>query len=706
LEWLNTQVDPSKNRVSMWFNYFFSKNGRFFIDSNTINPQNDKHLHRFIVQALENKNTFKTKGKKSKRVFKVGDKNVTASVHYALAQAFGFATDKKKPSSITAFSTKILNELDTVDKLESAREAFLNGEESEIGIEMEHLGHAMQGFDFIEKMLTNKSFESSLSAEFDAVTSGFGLKILQMPIIGTRLYEWLSRVGVVLKTDKVLETLNGEDLSMNSLLDTQGFLDSYQSLAKSIKKLSYKEMKANSDSTLFRLEDGYAKNLWEAVSKVLPQVKDDVISSDLRNLFKYPFMTFNYASSVKSIRQRLKISVQEDIAKQIAAIDLNKKEFTEAEQNIIDMLNVFIDGDVLTPIEDLQEMVREKPLYMVKVGEGFSLGKYLEEMVDASYGKQVEDTLNEQFDPFISAQDTINNSFKALFEVFIVSFEEKLLEARKQGPVSVEKEKEIYESLKDKWPAIRGPLSNLEEEFSANGSVGIYSSDTASPFGVYAGRKAATTTLSDEMEKIVGSRTLTTSHMIRSLSVAISAGSVIPIHYIDGAIMGKTVNQMNGDITSIHDAIIPSLLRMEEGQEIYNREFINTGASYSYIDEIVKSLDRVIENTELYNDENPTSYEKAKIKVDKKEVSAADYIISMRNEAAERANQINDERKKLFDKLNEGAYIMHMAGTKDGVYEINKDNKVEYNEIKRYVAIPNKQKQTNKKIAEDAINLC
>ena len=725
LKWLDGEVKPTDNRKPMWFNYFFSKNGRFFVDSNTINPQNDKHLHRFIVQALENNNTFTTKGKGAKRAFTVNGKPITASVHYALAQAFGFATDKKKASTIKAFSENILANITTITQLNKVKEAFLdNGkvetinlgrgkETTTLDIEMEHLGHALQGFDFMENMLSNKPFDSSLSAEFDAVTSGFGLKLLQMPVVGPKLYEWLSKVGIVRNTDSRLADLDNNEITMNNLLDLDGFMDSYQELASSIEQVSYAEMKSNTDSTLFNLDDGYPKALWEAVSKVLPQVSEGVISSDLRTLFKYPFMTFNYASSIKSIRGRLKYTVQDDIAKQIAALDLDKADMSVKEKNLVAMMEVFIGGDLLTSLEDLQALVREKPLFSVKVGDekSVSLGRYLEEMIDASYGTQVQNTLEKEFAPFVKVQDTVNNSFKALFEVFIVSFEEKLLEARKKGVVSAAKEKEIYESLKNKWPAIKGPLSNMEEEFSAEGSVGIYTMDTASPFGVYAGQKAATTTLSESAAKKLGNKSLTTSHMIKALSAAISAGSVIPIHYIDGAVMADVINGMGGDMTTIHDAIIVSLVRMDEGQKLYNKSVIERSMEYSFIDELVKSLDRVIADTELYNDDiagEKTSYQKAVVKLEKgKLTTAADYIISMRNEIAETANQTNAARKELFGTLAKGAQVMHMAGTSGGVYKTGgTDSTVKYKEVDRYLPIPDNIKKQEKIIAEAAKNLC
>jgi hypothetical protein len=686
LEWLNGETDKDTNKVSMWFNYFFSKNGRFFADSNTINPQNNKHLHRFTVQPKEHNNTYKREGNK----FKVGGKDVTTLVHYALAQGFGFATDKKSEKEITEFATAALNKFNSVKALNEARETFLEQGSYDLGndleVEIEHLGHALQAFQFIEDSLTKPGkFDSSITAEFDAVTSGFALKLLQMPIVGKKLYTWLGKVGVFKKDD---ENLNkAESPSMNNILSLEGFLDSYQFLASSIKGITYKDVQTNAGgSPLLKANEGYPKDLWDAVSKVLPSVDPEGgISSDLRNLFKYPFMTFNYASSIKSIRGRLKGTMQDDIAKKISKIDLDNVK--DKEQDLVKMLAVFAETDNIKVLKQIQSLVRTQPLERVKL-KGSSLGAYLDVMIDASYGAQVEEVLNAEFQPFVEAQDAINSSFKAMFEIFKVSFEEKLRKARKEGVVSFAKEKEIYQSLIKQWPAIRGPLGNMEEEFSTEGTIGVYSMETASPYGIYAGRKAAQSYLTPEASKAMGgSKSISTSHMIKSVSAAISAGSVVPIHYIDGAVMATAITEMGGGMTTIHDAIMPNLLRMGEAQASYNRATIEVSAGYSFVDEIVKSLDRAVKNTELFSEDGPTVYQKAEVMVGKDSTNAASFLIDTRNTMAKLANNVNTKRKELFEELNKGASVMHMAGSSDGVFNIDQDSQIEYKEIDMYTEI-------------------
>lgn len=675
MQWLSDS-NENQESVSMWFQYFFSKNGRFFIDSNTINPQNDKHLHRFTVQPKSHINTFKVvKGK-----FTVGGKDVTSKVHYALSQAFGFATDKQDTAKIKQNAESILNSLTTVEAITKAKKEFLEtGEVKNLNIEIEHLGHALQGFKFLESMVSakGKEFDSAITAEFDAVTSGFGLKSLQMPIINN-IEEWLKKVGVLLDSDSV--NSNVEAVSMNDILDSGNVRDSYQTLAGDVKTLSFEEMEAELEKFSVVKDNPYNRNLWEALSEFLPQVNDDgSISSALRSLFKYPFMTFNYSASIKNIRKNLLTGeLLTTVAKEMAKADL-----TKTDDSVVKLMQAFVTdkGD----INKLQNDIRTKPLRSItsKPGVKTSLEQYLGQMIEASYGAQVEKILIEQFKPFVEAQDNVNAAFKGMFEVFSIALQKKLLEARKKGPVSVDKEKEIYTELKSQWPMIKGPLSTLEEEFESGDGIGIYGIQTSSPYGVYAGRKPSRSNISKSLsDKLGGQKDVRVSQMIKQLTAAVAAGSVVPIHYIDGAIMAQTINSLAEKgikgITSIHDAIMPSLLQMEEAQQAYNEQTLKVNTSYSFINEIMTSLDRFLEEIPLQD----SDYKKRTVKVDKQDIPLKDFLLKTRNEFAELTNRVNLARENTFAILNKGAKIMHMAGTAEGVYNVEAGS-IEYKSVEK-----------------------
>ena len=672
MEWLVQSTD--EDTTSLWFEYFFSKNGRFFIDSNTINPQNDKHLHRFTVQPKTHTNTF-VYNRKTKE-FTVEGKKVTDNVFYAIAQGFGQSTDKQDTKKNLEFGKKMLNELNTLEKIADAKKNFLEGKKDDLSINIEHLGHALQTFSFLEKVVSSKGkpFSSAITAEFDAVTSGFGLKNLQMPIIA-ELETWLEKVGILASDNEALGKV--DDVSMNDILDKGEVKDSYQTLASSVENLSFEEVLGNTEKGSVIQDSEFTRGVWGVLSDVLPKKADDeTISGALRSLFKYPFMTFNYSASIQSIRKNLLTGeLLSSLADDMAAADLSVK-----DAPIVMLMEALAGtkGDV----KAFQSNIRTKPFYTIKVGKT-PIDKYLGQMIDASYGAQVEQVLTAKFQPFVNAQSNINDGFKAAFEIFAVAFEEKLNEARKKGAVSVEVERKIYEDLKQQWPMIKGPLSNMEEELATGDGIGVYGTQTSSPYGIYGGRKPSRANLSDSLKEKLGQNEVRVSQMVKQMIAAVAAGSVVPIHYIDGAIMAQTINDLaaNGvkGITSIHDAIMPSLVHMGEAQKAYNKQTVDVNASYSFVNELLSSLDRLLDTVPLNN----KGYTDRKVLVDKEQMPAKEFLLKARNDLAVLVNDINESREGLFSTLNEGAKVMHMAGTPDGVYEVEPGS-IEYKAIEKY----------------------
>jgi len=692
LEWV-VGKNKDSSKVSMYFKYFLSKNGRFFIDSNTLQPQNNKHLDRFAIQPKSHEYEYIINSKKR---FIVNGEDVSENVYYALAQAFGMATDKVDPDKIENFSKNILAKLNTPERIKEAKDKFLKGEEY-LGIEMEHLGHALQGFKFLEGVASKKPFKSSISAEFDAITSGFGIKLLQMPILKkVGLDKWLVKVGFI-KRSFGYEKEFGDSFSMNDLLDKGGLLDSYKQLAFGMDKEKFTFAKITKENSKITKSD-YNKKLWDSLLEVLPgKDADGLVKNELRKLFKYPFMTFNYSASIKNIRENLLTGEMiKSLSSQMAKVDL-----TKVEDPVVKLMQSFLGKK--GSLKSLQEDIRNKNIYSIKNSAGKSFGLTLKQMVDASYGARVEEILTSEFSEFVEAQNTINDSFKAMFEVFFIKLEQEFEKARsKSGFISVKKEREIYESLKEQYPMIRGPLSNIEDEMDTGGNIGIYAMETSSPYGYMAGRKAGRINLTPEASKKLGlEKTIRVSAMTKQMAAAISAGSVIPIHFVDGAQMSNTISDLDDDgvkgIVSVHDAIIPPLHDKGKAQKSYNKQTIDVNVKYSFVNEIAKSIIN-IEKSIDFSDE---AYSKKKMQINQNgkytEVSLKNYFYISLNNSLELANDVNLGREKLIASFNEGAKIMHLVGTADGVYEIEKGS-LEYTKPETYTRINNPAtKETVKK---------
>ena len=562
----------------MYFDWFYSKNGRYMMDTNTINPQTDK-LHRFLFvpSAHEVEHTMSEKD-----VSFIGDITMMGLFKISLAQAFGTSTDKK----LTVESLKIGNDILENHTAESL-EALLHDKEAmkDSGLEVEHLSHYLQGLEAVTayqnaKANGDKTFTSNLSMESDAVTSGFALKLMQMPILGdsiTTTYKWLKKTGIF---------VNGKVSSMNdevskpklfnddgSINEDGGFFDSYQELASemSVDKLSLKGL-GEKGYEAYKKAGG--NKLRSEYQKLLPTIgEDNTISSELRNLFKYPFMTFNYSRGIAAIKR----SIGDELA--VSMIDKMLK--GEAD-GLLSVLENTYGKDLVNTLQTTD------PTKIMPTSISNSRNNLFEQLAKVGregYGTLATNSLSNNFSEYVESNNSINKAFKAMFTVYYAKYNErvKIVEKKKGGTLSNADKLLIIKSLRTQFPLIRGPFSSDKELADA---IAIVSTSSSVP--EYQHGKAQTAIIGVDGKEA----TKTVNSLIRHFEAAGNAGSVIPIHYLDAAIIGDTILNSKG-IVSIHDAIIPSLATMVNDVKMYNESTVETNKSWNMVEQIYISLERV-----------------------------------------------------------------------------------------------------------------
>lgn len=653
IEELNKLRDTLDTDESLYFDWFYTSNGRYMLDSNTVNPQTDKQLHRWLVTPIKHLQSYTVTRKGKDTEFRVGSKNVTMEVKYALAQSVGFAVDKKSTAKIIDLADKLLalsNE--EIDAIESS--VFKEGKPFELDgyeLEPEHVGHMLQGLEFLRSAKSD-SFSSNLSAEFDAVTSGFGLKLLQLPILGD-MWKWLNKVGIF-KNSQI-----GSYNSMNDVLDSKGFYgddknfyDSYQSLAVDAK--IDKDSIADNKS-IYQGKVSVAK-VYNIVESVLPKLSEDgTVDKLLRNLFKDPFMTFNYSAGIKSIRGSLSNKMMNDIVDGIVAEKESYKDVTSALAKYIGL-----DPEVLI------DKLRTEPISMIKVGDS-NLEIALSKTLDSSYGAKVEEIMTKNFEPFMETHKAINGAFKAMFEVFNVRYKEELAKV-KTGALTPEVKLAIIDKLRVQFPLIKGPLSDGIE----NG-IGVYGRTTVTPTAEEQRQSPAQTWIYDKAGKAAQS---TARHMIKEFEAAMSAGSVVPIHYIDGALMAQLLTKGAG-VTAIHDAIIPPLGQAKKLVRKYNENMIAMARNYSLVDAINDMLSRV-----EFTKEEQTELNKTKINVKVGDayvdIGVANNFDRVKGEFAVIAESVKNAREELFKEIDsEGVTVGHMAAIPGSMWNSKGKQKAE-----------------------------
>lgn len=617
---------------SLFFDYSYIGNNRYMMDSNTINPQTDK-LHRFlfvpkgaslsysISQSNYNKGLLFTA---TDAAGKVTDESF--SLRYSIAQALGMSVDKKKAANIIKFADVMLGL--SQDHIKEIREKVLDTGEYEFThngekykIVAEHLSHALHALDTLDSIKEatkpegTNTIQSSLISEIDSLTSGFANKLQQMPIL-SNMHQHFARIGIL--TKEFLDALSedaayktpGEGFdptkgdSIADLLEEGsniGFSDSYQNLAGktiaglidgsvAMSNLSHSAKGAKGISGIDIFES--VKALFPGGGSIVKGEAAETIESDIRTLFKNPFMIFNYSASIGRITKNLGVAVANTLAKTIATTDLSDPEQAHVKQAAEDLLKsaYILDPEDkggnsrITTTAGLQKALKETSLGRIRIKpmvitsgikgnprQERNLESALSSVVENTFGEVVKNVFEAEFAPFIKVQTAMNNSFKIAFRIFDYKRMEKLkaLRSEKNGnPLTREDHAAVLEELWDDFPWIVGPLTGANNKGKIKDVIAVVDISTKSPNEIESARKSPQTQLGSGLEG--GTRTV--NPLIRYLEEAVSSGSVLPFHALDGAEISYLVNTLAlEDILAVHDAILPPNSRLDEVGFTYHK---------------------------------------------------------------------------------------------------------------------------------------
>jgi len=646
---LHNTVETKKENNKMWFEWFFTKNGRFILDSIGINPQTNKNLHRWLVSPLkQHNNLIKMNSKKDVTVFKL-----------AVNQSFGVSIDKLSEETNMKVADYILTmdvaELETLISEKAEIDTGLKESKGKaIKLEAEHLGHAIQGLLAVEaysnrtKVNGVEQFETGIAVEFDAVTSGFILKLMQMPVIKDTtlgVSDWLAKGGVFIKNMFSFGNKN----SMGAKIEDKDITDTYVTSAQNLKSIEkYEPVVIIKGKPA--VENTYG--LFDIANSLIPKVEiDSTVTSYGRKLLKNPTMTFNYGAALKSIVKHVGAKLVEDVPSIIVDV-VKGKDFRDKLLEVQGIDNTEANHNKL--IKEFKDNSFEY-INIIVNGKKVKLKEHLEAMMSDQYGTQIEASFKHHFGDIIEANDKTRNAFRAMTRLFIMDYDRQLSYINK--PTKGD-EADILKSLMNKYPALRAPLSNTE---GFDDYISIMSKGKAT-----AANASVSTALNTNIEQKSGTTSITTKALLTRFEEAISSGVVLPIHYIDGTIMAKTLRE--GDL-GVHDAIVLGVLGATDAVKRYNKNVYEVSKNYSVVEETLKSLERAIEASSEADilDVDINNAEETGGRVLKNSKGNALTIGDIQTEFNELADEVRIKREELFSK---DMRIDHMIATKDSAYEV------------------------------------
>ena len=487
LKHLKEYTEMYDREQPIYFNTFASKNGRFFLDTNTINIQTNT-LHRFLFSSYKVKGTL-TLDKNNKDFNKHRN-----SFAYGLLQGFGFSSDNMS-------DTTRLNLLDKIEQIDSKEiiQKFLNEEElvfdvngEKIELEVDKVAHfinAMLAFRDYQQAINDgkKEVEIGLIIETDSATSGIFHKFMQVPFLTTYKKE-MRAVGITV----------GESKTINELKEEPDFTDNYQNIAKNTPDIHNKtdeeleklhnnaidNIKAGNTENHERFDKYYnlssiAPKVFNSVKNLIPSIGNDgKVTKALRTMYKSPTMTYMYNIGLNGLIIDTTNKLMLDIFKEYNNL-LSKTNLTKEEQNQLDGINnVLKDLKVIAvkgitkeqfnndyKNKNIPELAKEFMFsniivqYKNNKEEVYDLAEYFRYTVGAIVGNNIWTALQSKFKPLRATNLLLGLVLQVLGNKFglIMQREEFAKKTLSEKTKTILKYKDIY-------PSFKLPYSNLKKE--------------------------------------------------------------------------------------------------------------------------------------------------------------------------------------------------------------------------------------------------
>ena len=599
---IQEQRASGKDYTDYFFDYSMTRGGRYNMISNTVNPQSSK-FHRFLMLPAN-----------LERTYTVGNKEQLNFTYFAIAQAFDALTNVPSGMTSQEHISHVGNAVmaENIDQMMTDLIAMPNKEFAKkykhTGIDgVENFSQALLVLqhlkDYKATEASGKSnFESFLAIENDSTTSGYAIRMLQMPDEGL-LKNFASKVGILRAQDGY--NVNNDLLTIHELKGDKTFLDIYKTMASAAgQKLS--EIEKKDGMRYFQQYEDSKTNkeilstIFEKMLSNLPMPdKDGAVPSSLRKLIKVAAIPFGYTSGEHSITSSLSESIMTDFISQYTSAKQSTEKLTNEQQvamNVFTYLEQFYNGEatyiearenstgITKKADDLYTALMNVPINdirMVVDGQGMSLDGLFDRVLNPTYGKAVWNSLSESFASTITYNNALNDMVKTMFNLFNNVFEKemKILRDEYGNDMPIAKEQQAILSAFDLFPAMKLPYNTTRE--------GIFESALLFDTTKVTSAESRVQTLYGNKQGI----TSDTSYAdVRRFIDAGQAGAVLPIHFTDGMIMSFILDKYGEDILGVHDAFIMSALDNIEVTKSANEIMYLLSEQFDLFDAVVSQF--------------------------------------------------------------------------------------------------------------------
>lgn len=572
---------------AVYFDWTIWKVGRNAIESSGFNPQSIK-LHRYTGTYKAQNGTVK-KDDISEDIFKLG-----------FAQALKFKIDKEPVEKSKEFADELLNKegLDALEEAIYSGKTKFKFKEKEY--KFEELSHAVMALVEGRKYVAagGNDFDTSMILESDGLTNGFAFKMLQYLVtkndsfeIDEHLIKWLEKAGVTIGTketeavvnkikegkivdayrtlgmevpnkldttvdkdgkekvkyDTIVNTaIKGVDDTVATALNSKELFDTKDNakIAAFMKQkevlLKYNALMVDEKNNVYvtKTEEEAIKQVKDTVSKFLATREDltdvnGLITDAARELMKQPFMTYGYGAGFNSILNAVTSIVESELTSELVKLGDRKEGETDAYNKAWDFAESVGFG-----YGRRAELAKEFTPN-IKIGEKSNLHQEIKNYVTLTYGKRIEEVLNEEFKALSQVNKEIIQASTTMFHIWKIVYNK--VAGIEEGQVPSKEKHE--EALKKTWKIFPVVASPLGKDPLVDGVPLVASARETGVQNAYG----------DAKTKFNGSSVKVQS--IRETYKQIGVGAVVNMNQmIDGGTMTKVMNKF--DIAQVFDALL------------------------------------------------------------------------------------------------------------------------------------------------------
>ena len=650
---MKIQDTLTESEQTFYFNWFIARNDRLHIKSNVVNPQNDKHLSRWLIHPINS--VYETSKTDIDAVLAKLDNdskgnvpveivvNVNGNVEfvdtvrgpiearatvfiYGVLQGFdGLTIDKVKISSIDKTSGKDIVKLFNHVKAFAAKEGGIEELTKLVkGGGSAHLGHAILAITELQKLNNAKEspFNSAMVMEVDGLTNGLSFKMMQMPLdANNNMKESYWDVASVTGIRRHKDDFKG----MIDIRASGKETDNYTAVAEVGEKANSYLLDENNISfdgnKGLKNAKAIVKDLSEKNKQTLRGTLG-IFSSITRNDVKPSVLEFIYGSMVKNIAraysERKAISVMDKILK------LKHQANGVLDQNAIDALSSLIYsaikssgvknegalwGSLLKRSSDkskTEENVKKVLTQFFTTDavadnrSSFSInspvGLALVYAIDATEGKAVRLGLQERLGKWEEANAVINSAANMVDFLFVLIRDQVVASRNGVGSLKAlsDKEfKEVVNLIREFMPMLKGLDDNLLTALVTHKMTGTPKTD--------ANDKNIDYSTKIQLKK----GPMVYFNPIFRDSVGPGAGTgAVGTHSLDSRAIATVLNNLhkrNGyNPLDVFDA---SVLGGNDYLFIpmYNQTFSDINNSYSMIEDLANNLQHVVSSIDKWN---------------------------------------------------------------------------------------------------------